>query len=119
MVTLLRQAYEHDMVTAYVATLLEAVGEPIATGLYHSSSYSSPLIEPLTVREREVLRLLMEGASNREIARQLVISVNTVKKHVLNICGKLNVQSRTQAIAKARFLVDVIQRDEDNQRGER
>jgi LuxR family maltose regulon positive regulatory protein len=62
------------------------------------------LTEPLTCREREVLRLLLDGASNREIACHLVLSVNTVKKHVLNICGKLNTQSRTQAIVKAQAL---------------
>ena len=43
-------------------------------------------------------------ASYGEIARQLVLSVNTVKKHVLNICGKLNTQSRAQAIVKAQAL---------------
>ena len=58
----------------------------------------------LTAREREVLRFVLEGASNREIARQLTLSVNTVKKHVLNIYGKLNVQNRAQAITKARML---------------
>ncbi len=62
------------------------------------------LAEPLTEREREVLRLLLEGASNREIARRLVLSVNTVKRHVYNLCGKLGVQSRTQAIARASSL---------------
>jgi DNA-binding CsgD family transcriptional regulator/transposase len=67
-----------------------------------SSLPSSVLLEALTAREREVLQLLMQGASNREIAEQLVLSVNTVKKHVLNICGKLGVQSRAQAIAHAR-----------------
>jgi LuxR family transcriptional regulator, maltose regulon positive regulatory protein len=65
---------------------------------------ASSLTEPLTCREREVLRLLLDGASNREIACHLVLSVNTVKKHVLNICGKLNTQSRTQAIVKAQAL---------------
>ena len=104
MVTLLRQAYAHKIALEYVTTLLEAAGEPMATDLYHSSSRSGTLMESLTVREREVLQLVMDGASNREIARQLVLSVNTVKKHVLNICGKLNVQSRTQAIAKVRTL---------------
>jgi LuxR family maltose regulon positive regulatory protein len=64
----------------------------------------TPLVEVLTTREREVLKLLLDGASNRDIADRLVLSVNTVKKHVLNICGKLGVQSRTQAIVKARTL---------------
>ena len=63
-----------------------------------------PLVEPLTCREREVLQLLLDGASNREIARYLVLSMNTVKKHVLNICGKLNVRRRAQVIAKAQTL---------------
>ncbi len=61
-----------------------------------------PLVEPLTAREREVLQLLLDGASNREIACHLVLSINTVKKHVLNICGKLGVRSRAQVIVKAR-----------------
>ncbi len=60
------------------------------------------LVEPLTERELEVLRLVAGGASNRDIAAQLILSVGTVKKHTNNIFGKLGVQSRTQAIAKAR-----------------
>ena len=89
--------------------LLEAAGEPIATDADLPSLHSSLLVEPLTAREREVLRLLMDGASNREIATHLVLSINTVKKHILNLCGKLGVQSRTQAIAKARTL-DLLRR---------
>ena len=105
MVALLRQARKHTIAPGgYVATLLEVSGEKAATTLDPMSLRSSPLLEALTGREREVLRLLMDGASNREIARHLVLSVNTVKKHVLNICGKLGVQSRTQAIAQARTL---------------
>jgi LuxR family transcriptional regulator, maltose regulon positive regulatory protein len=104
MLALLRQAYAHNIAPAYVETLLKATGELITEDLYHSSSFPNLLIEPLTAREREVLRLLDEGASNREIAEHLVLSVNTVKKHVLNLYGKLGVQSRTQAIAKARTL---------------
>jgi ATP/maltotriose-dependent transcriptional regulator MalT len=65
---------------------------------------SAPYAELLTAREREILQLLLDGASNREIAHHLVLSVNTVKKHVLNICSKLNVRSRAQVIAKARTL---------------
>jgi LuxR family transcriptional regulator, maltose regulon positive regulatory protein len=63
---------------------------------------ASPLLEPLTPREQEVLGLLMAAASNQEIAAQLVISVATVKKHVSNLLGKLGVENRTQVIAYAR-----------------
>ena len=65
---------------------------------------SNTLVESLTARERDVLLLLLEGASNQEIASKLVLSMNTVKKHVFNIYGKLNVRSRVQIIAKAREL---------------
>jgi LuxR family maltose regulon positive regulatory protein len=62
------------------------------------------LIEPLSPRELEVLQLIASGASNPEIAQQLYISVNTVKKHVTNIFGKLSATSRTQAVARGRDL---------------
>jgi len=61
-----------------------------------------PLIEALTAREMEVLQLIAAGDSNQEIASNLVITVSAVKKHIGNIFGKLNVKSRTQAIARAR-----------------
>ena len=61
-------------------------------------------LEPLTEREHEVLQLLADGASNREIAHRLILSIGTVKKYVYNICSKLSVQSRTRALARARAL---------------
>lgn len=62
------------------------------------------LIEPLTRRQLEVLGLIVEGRTNREIANQLHVSANTVKKHINHIFGKLAVRTRAQAIAKAREL---------------
>jgi LuxR family maltose regulon positive regulatory protein len=62
------------------------------------------LVEPISRRELDVLRLIGEGCSNQDIARQLVLSLHTVKKHISNIFSKLGVKSRTQAIARAREL---------------
>ena len=63
---------------------------------------SPSLMAPLTPREQEVLRLLATGASNQEIAQALVITLDTAKKHVSNLLGKLGATSRTQAVAQAR-----------------
>lgn len=62
------------------------------------------LIEPLSVRELEVLRLIAEGLSNAEIAQRLFLSVGTVKVHSRNIYGKLGANNRTQAVAQAQRL---------------
>jgi LuxR family maltose regulon positive regulatory protein len=62
------------------------------------------LFEPLTPRELEIMRLTGKGYSNPEIASELVVSVNTVKKHTSNIYGKMGVRSRTQAVARAQQL---------------
>ena len=104
MQALLRHARGRSAVPWYVATLLSAFGEQNVSDLPLPAARPSALLEPLTEREREVLRLLLEGASNREIAHRLVLSVNTVKRHVYNICGKLGVQNRSQAIIRARDL---------------
>ena len=65
---------------------------------------SEALVEPLSDRELEVMRLIAAGLANREIAGELYIAIGTVKRHINNIYGKLSVGSRTQAIAKAREL---------------
>lgn len=64
----------------------------------------SPLIEPLSERELDVLRLIAEGCSNQEIALNLTVSLSTVKWHSSNIYSKLGVKNRSQAVAKARML---------------
>jgi DNA-binding NarL/FixJ family response regulator len=60
------------------------------------------LIEPLSERELEVLRLIARGASNREIAERLFLAEGTVKNHITNILGKLDARDRTQAALKAK-----------------
>ena len=65
---------------------------------------STVLIEPLTDRALDVLRLMSEGLKYKEIAIQLFISLNTVRSHVKAIYGKLNVNNRTQALEVARQL---------------
>jgi LuxR family maltose regulon positive regulatory protein len=64
----------------------------------------SPGLEPLSRREVEVLELVAAGRSNAEIARELYLSVGTVKAHVHHIFGKLLVRNRSQAVARAREL---------------
>jgi LuxR family maltose regulon positive regulatory protein len=72
--------------------------------LMPTSSGSPALVEPLTERELELLRLVADGYSNQEIAQELFLAIGTVKKHLNNIFGKLGVGSRTQAVARAREL---------------
>jgi DNA-binding NarL/FixJ family response regulator len=64
-------------------------------------AHPSTLIEPLSEREREVLRLIANGSSNREIAGKLCLAEGTVKNHITNILAKLAVRDRTQAALKA------------------
>jgi LuxR family maltose regulon positive regulatory protein len=61
-------------------------------------------LEPLTSRETEVLRLMAEGASSREIAARLGISYATVRSHIRSMGGKLGVHSKSEAVAKGRQL---------------
>ena len=61
---------------------------------------TEPLIESLTTREQDVLALVADGRSNREVAHQLAISEHTVKFHLASIFGKLGVSTRTEAVQK-------------------
>ncbi len=93
-----RPGYVQEILTAFSQKL--PPGQEISEG-----SLVSSLVEPLTSRELEVLCLIAEGNSNQAIAEKLVITVSAVKKHTSNIYGKLNVNSRTQAVRRARQLL--------------
>jgi len=85
------------MITSLRTELLDFV--PLA-----GAGKRSPLIEPLTDREVEVLHLISQGLSNPAIAKQLVISIGTVKAHTNRIYGKLGVANRVEAVIKAQEL---------------
>jgi len=97
---LAKQPLEQETAQTQLADILAAMGQPVEP----AAPAAQPLIEPLTGREFEVLQLIANGASNRDIGQELVISVHTVKKHVSNIFGKLGVNSRTEALAQAQAL---------------
>ena len=86
----------------YIRRLLAA---QTATGATRSPAQAGrQLVEPLSVRELEVLRLLADGCTNAEIAHKLVITLNTTKKHLTHVFGKLDVTSRAEAVARAKEL---------------
>ncbi|GAC1347955.1 MAG: hypothetical protein NVSMB27_14570 [Ktedonobacteraceae bacterium] len=95
--------------THYREHLLALLGGAQDEGVSPSSAPmlipgTNPLGEPLSERELEVLRLIVAGYSNREIANRLVVAVSTVKWYINAIYGKLQVESRTKAIVRAREL---------------
>jgi len=90
--------------TGYVDRLLAAFAPPAASPSSVARHPQSAIVEPLSDRELEILRLIAQGLSNREIAQRLFLAISTVKGHNLKIFGKLQVQSRTEAIALAREL---------------
>ncbi len=100
MVNLLRRAGSHGMSPKYVAGLLSQFDKK--NGI--TPALHQPLIEPLTDRELEVLRLLADGLTNQEICRRLVIALGTAKTHTASLYRKLDVVNRTQAVARAREL---------------
>src|SRR5262249_27127571 len=89
----------------YLAALLRAYGQADAVPPRRRAAAAPPgLAEPLTDRELEVLRLLAAGGSNQRIAHDLVVALDTVKKHVTHVLGKLGAANRTEAAARARQL---------------
>lgn len=103
---ILWNAHNRGVAPDYVQRLLNSflLGETGEIEIGESSVDQSGLIEPLSDRELEVLQHVAEGYTNREIADRLYLSTNTVKVHTRNIYGKLGVNNRTQAVAKAREL---------------
>jgi LuxR family maltose regulon positive regulatory protein len=90
---------------SYLAALLRACGEADAVPPRRRAAAAPPgMAEPLTGRELEVLRLLAAGSSNQRIARELFVALDTVKKHVTHVLGKLGAANRTEAAARARQL---------------
>jgi LuxR family maltose regulon positive regulatory protein len=90
----------------YLGRLLRACGPghaPHAAGRAGAGA-AAGLVEPLTARELEVLGLLAAGRSHQGIAEELVVSLDTVKKHVSRVLDKLGAANRTEAVARARLL---------------
>jgi LuxR family maltose regulon positive regulatory protein len=91
--------------SGYLARLTRACGGAYDTApLRRAGATPQGLAEPLTNREMEVLRLLAAGRSNQRIARDLFVTLDTVKKHVTHVLGKLGAANRTEAAARARQL---------------
>jgi len=88
----------------YVDKLLAAFAQPAAMPQSTFASPNSKMLEPLSQRELEVLQLIAQGLSNHEIGERLFLALDTVKGHNRNIYSKLQVQRRTEAIARAREL---------------
>jgi LuxR family maltose regulon positive regulatory protein len=88
----------------YLAALERGCGQPDAVPPRRGAAAQPGLLEPLTDRELEVLRLLAAGKSNQRIAHDLVVAVDTVKKHVTHVLAKLTAVNRTEAVARARLL---------------
>lgn len=114
MARLLSVAARQGMLPDYSGKLLAAFApvdvtppHPVqdrTTPVLPPSAAIQPLIEPLSARELEILQLIAQGLSNDEIGARLFLALSTVKGHNRNIFGKLQVQRRTEAIARARAL---------------
>jgi LuxR family maltose regulon positive regulatory protein len=104
MVSLLSEAAAQGIMPNYVDKLLAAFEAEKQKSVQPSVLNSQSLIEPLSQRELEVLRLIAQGLSNDEIGKRLYLALDTVKGHNRRIYDKLQVQRRTEAVARAREL---------------
>ena len=112
MARLLAEAFSRGIMPEYTARLLSAFSNELPKAPESASSPISPppvqpLVEPLSQRELEVLQLIAQGLSNREISDRLFLVFDTVKGDNRKILDKLQVQRRTEAIARARELVSL------------
>ena len=100
------QAAARGVPLGCLARVLRAFGEKLATpGAGRGAAAVVPgLVEQLTARELEVLELLAADRSNQRIAHELVVALDTVKKHVTHVLGKLGAANRTETVARARQL---------------
>ena len=101
---LLGHATADGPASAYARRLLSAFETPARLAPTPLQAVPAALVEPLTRREVEILRLIAAGMRNQEIAEQLFISLSTVKRHVANAYGKLGASHRTEAVARANAL---------------
>jgi len=100
-----RQPPARDVPLDCLARVQQAfAGHDAAAGSGRGAAAPGGMVEPLTARELEVLKFLAAGASNQRIAGELVVTLDTVKKHVTHIFGKLGAANRTEAVARARQL---------------
>ena len=101
---LLSEAVTHGIMPSYISKLLTAFEADEQKSEGKSLPQAQPLYEPLSQRELEVLQLIAQGLSNREISERLFLALDTVKGHNRKIFAKLHVQRRTEAVARAREL---------------
>src|SRR4030095_10079324 len=105
MAQLLAEAAAREIMSDYVSKLLAVFeAEKQQSGAKYFPSPAHPLSEPLSQRELEVLQLIAQGLSNDEIGKRLFLALDTVKGHNRKIFDKLQVQRRTEAVARAREL---------------
>jgi LuxR family maltose regulon positive regulatory protein len=107
MAELLNFAISQDVAPDYASILLAAFPKNVLNAVpidMERSVNTQDLVEPLSEREIEVLRLMAEGYKYKEIAERLVVSINTVRHHIRNVYSKLDVNNRAQAIGRAKEL---------------